>query len=216
MHSEGIKIAVADEHPIFLDGLSAILNDQLNFQLVGRAAHGLELIRIHHEHKPDIILTGISMPILDGIEAIKRIRKYDTKVRILCFLKEQHQGLIYECKFAGANGYILKSASSHSVLRAISKVQDERPFFYMNGQQDDLDVPEFCTHNENSVKILTKREFEIITLLCKDYSTRQIAEAFNISIRTIEHHKLHIFRKLMVKNVTGVLIYAIKHNLIRH
>ena len=123
-----IRLLLAEDNSVYLECLVSIFDDIKEISIVGKAVNGLELVRLHQEYRPDIILTDIRMPEMDGIEAIQRVRRSDAEVGILCLSSEESVGLMLEAKEAGANGYLIKNASRDQILESIIKLFNKEPF----------------------------------------------------------------------------------------
>lgn len=209
-----IRIILADDHPLFQDGLASLLERIDEFDIVGKASNGKELIELYHQSKPDIILTDIKMPEMDGIEATMEIRKTDSDVGIICLSMYDESELIVDILEAGANGYLVKNADKDEIIEAIHKVYTHESY-YCKKTFAQLRESIHRNHYKKIAKpSITGKELEIIKLLCEELTAKEIAERLFISPRTVEQHKLNIQEKLGVKNAIGIVVYALKHRLI--
>lgn len=211
-----IKLAIVDDHDLFRKGLIALLKDFNELEVVFEASNGEELIEQLKKKTVDVILMDIQMPIMDGIEATERLQnKYvDTKIIILTMHNEE--GFIHHLISKGANGFLLKNQDIEIVVDAIYGVIENG--YYFNDRVSRAMVKGLLDSNKilpdfKEVK-LTGREIEIIRLICKELTNKEIAEKLCLSFRTIEGYKVRILRKTKAKNSIGIVMYAVKHNLL--
>ncbi|MBY0425211.1 MAG: response regulator transcription factor, partial [Cytophagales bacterium] len=203
------------DHPLILDGLEAILSNVPNFKVVGRASNGAEASRFVKRKETDIVLMDIEMPVMNGIEATREIKRKKPLVKILAITMYNDNSFIKEMLDAGADGYILKNANRQELIDAIEKVvEGER---YISQPIMDTIFKKFGD-GETAVAPkpdinITPRELELIKLLYNGSSNKQIAEILNISPRTVETHRASLMKKIGVKKVSGIVQFAIKHEL---
>ncbi|HXB09599.1 MAG TPA: response regulator transcription factor [Puia sp.] len=213
-----ISLVIADDHEIFRDGLALMLSKQDTVTLVGQAGDGHELLRQVDETRPDMVLTDIKMPRLDGIAAAKLIlqRYPDTKIIALSMFEEED--LIVEMLEAGARGYLLKNADKREILEAIHTVNEGNIFYckHTTAHLASLIVKsKFDTSRKSAGPLFTEREREIIRLICRQHTAQEIGELLFLSKRTVEGYRTRILEKMDVKNTAGVVIFALKHSIIK-
>lgn len=211
-----IKIILADDHEIFRDGFNSILMNQSVIQLVAEASNGRQLLEHTRKFLPDVVLTDIQMPVMDGIEATKEIVKQFPQVGIIALSTFNNDRLIIDMLQAGALGYLLKNASKKEIFEAISTVARHRPYYCSNTNLKLarlIATSTFDPSNPAAGMILTQREIEIIRLICQEYSNKDIASRFNLSTRTIEGYRERILEKTNTNNTVGLVIYAIKNHI---
>lgn len=213
-----IRIVIADDHEIFRDGFHVMLKKQTDIELVGEAADGNELIEITGALKPDIVLTDIKMPILNGIEATRIIKKKYPAIGIIALSMFDDDNLIIDMLESGAKGYLLKNTSKSDIIDAIKMVYNGE-FYYCRSTSQKL-IELMAQSNFNPYKEIPKPEFsmkelEIIVLICQQATTKEIASKLFLSIRTIEGYREKIQEKMNVKNAAGIVVYAIKNGIFR-
>ncbi len=211
-----IKIAVVDDHALFREGLISLLNDFNDFKILFEASTGKELLSLLKKDRPDIILMDIQMPELSGIEATIEIKKKYPEVNIIILTMHNNEALMFDMIKKGANGFLLKDKSFDHVTEAIYSVY-EKGFYYTHEVTKAM-VSGVKTGQKQKHALmatsLTERELEIVQLVCKQYSFKEIAGLLALSPRTVESHKENIFIKTGSRNTAGIVLYAVEHNLI--
>jgi len=216
-YMKNIRLVIADDHEIFLDGLALMLNKQENMTVVGQAFNGRELVQLVAEKKPDIVLTDIKMPYLDGIGACRLMLQQDPQLKIIALSMFEEEDLIVEMLEAGAKGYLLKNADKWEILDAILTVNEGNIFYckHTSARLASLIVKsKFDPQKKKSGDLFTERERQIIRLICQQHTAQEIGEQLFLSKRTVEGYRTRILEKMDVKNTAGVVVFALKHNLI--
>jgi len=212
-----ISLVIADDHEIFRDGLALMLSKQDTLSLVGQATNGRELIQLVADKKPDLVLTDIKMPHLDGIAASKIMLQQHPGLKIICLSMYEEENLIVEMLEAGAKGYLLKNADKKEILDAIFTVHEGNIFYckHTSARLASLIVKsKFDPHKKHPETLFTQREREIIRLICRQHTAQEIGEQLYLSKRTVEGYRTRILEKMEVKNTAGVVVFALKHSLI--
>lgn len=213
MGMEKIRIAIADDHQLFRNGLKILLGAFPGFEVVAEASNGNELLKQLSLSQADIILMDISMPEKDGIEATAEVSKLypDTKVVALSMYGEEEY--YYSIVDAGAKGFILKDSDINEVKEAIETVYKGGNYF---SQELLYHVIRKMKNREQEVKSssLSKREKEILLKICEGLSNHEIAETLFISKRTVDKHRANLLAKTNSKNTASLILYAIKNKLI--
>jgi NarL family two-component system response regulator LiaR len=211
--SQPIRVLIADDHPVVREGLRALLETRPELELVGQAADGREAVEQARTLQPDVILMDIVMPRLDGIAAIREIKRANPAARILVITSFAEDEQLFPAIKAGALGYLLKDSSPQELIQAIHNVCEGRAAVHPTialrllrelNQPSDLPPAE---------EPLTARELEILTLLAKGLSNHQIAERLVISERTVGTHVSSILGKLHLANRTQAALYALREGL---
>ncbi len=213
-----IKIIIADDHEIFRDGFKLMLSKQKDIQLIGEAANGRELVELVNEHIPDLVITDIKMPIMDGIEAAKKIAAQFPDMGIIGLSMFDEDDLIIDMLEAGAKGYLLKNANKEQIIEAIKTVYNGDPYYCKttsNKLTQMIAKSKFNPYRKKEVIEFSDREQEIITLVCQELTNKEIADKLFLSSRTVEGHRLKIMEKMNVKNPVGLVVYALKHGLVK-
>jgi DNA-binding NarL/FixJ family response regulator len=206
---EKIRILVADDHPVVRDGLVAILGTQPDFQVVGEASGGREVLQKAAESRPDVVLLDLEMPDMDGVEALRELRKSQPQARTLVFTAFDTDERILAAVQAGTGGYLLKGAPREELFRAIRVVSAggslleplvaSRLLEHVRRQGSAREGPEAG---------LTARESEVLALIAEGQTNREIAAALVISERTAKFHVSSILRKLGASNRTEAVRLA--------
>ncbi len=215
---ETIRLAIADDYPMFLEGLKLILHQYPYLSIVGEAANAKSLVQVVDDHAPDVVITDIQMPDMDGIVATKIIsEKFPaTKVLALSMYGEYH--LIVDMMEAGAMGYLLKDTMKDDLLDAIDAVMDGKIYYCRTTNM--LLAKMLSKSNKGTVldaatDVFTEKEKEVIRLLCEEYATKEIADATNLTHSTVETYRKKILDKIGCRNVAGVVVYAVRTGLFR-
>lgn len=212
-----IRLVIADDHEIFRDGLALMLSRQPNIQLVGQAGDGRELLALLEGTDVDVVMTDLRMPLMDGITATRSLVKLYPHVRIIALSMFDEEELIVEMLEAGAKGYLLKNADKQEIVEAIMSVYDDK-IFYCRQTSSKLAAmivkSRFNPCRDAQPITFTDREKEIIRLICLQFTAQQIGEKIFLSKRTVEGHRTRILEKMNVKNTAGVVVFALKNNLI--
>lgn len=215
-----IKIAIADDEALFRAGISFILTRIKNFEIIFEAENGADLIeklKVATE-KPDVVLMDLKMPLLNGVESTKILQKEYPEIKVIAVTSYDGKSFITNMIDVGASSYLLKNTSPKIVVHTINEVF-EKGFYY------DERVLKIIHENLLSAKskriksdldnnLLTKREKEILELICNQYTTNEIADKLFISPRTVEGHRNNLLLKTESKNVAGLVIYGIQKKLI--
>jgi len=214
--STPIRIILADDHEIFRDGFRAMIRKQPSIQLVGEAGDGEELIRLARETKPDVIVTDIKMPNIDGVAATKFLAKEYPNVGIIALSMFDEENLIVEMLEAGARGYLLKNAHKDEIIEAIRTVHSKHTY-YCNDTSARLAqmIARSRFKDEQKVKKqeFTEKELTVIRYICQEMSNKEMANQLNLSIRTVEGYRDRIQEKIGAKNSAGIVVYAIKNDI---
>ena len=211
-----IRIVIADDHEIFRSGFKVLFKDQKDLELVAEAEDGIHLLEIVDTVHPDIIITDIKMPRMDGIEACKILKDKYPAIGVIALSMFNDDNLIVDMLEAGARGYLLKNTNKQELLLAARLVHGGDSY-YCNDTSKKLTYliakSNFNPYRRNNTPVLTEREKEIVILICKEYSNKEIASALNLKTRTIESYREKIQEKIGSRNMVGIVLYAIKKGL---
>ena len=209
-----IRILLADDHPIVRDGLRAILGTQPDFEVVGEAAHGTEVLRQVDVLQPDLLLLDLEMPRMDGVETLRQLRAAHPQVRVLVFTAFDTDERIMGALRAGAQGYLLKGTPREELFAAIRIVHDGgsllQPIVAAHLIRRVVDPPSPAVHES-----LTPREHEVLELLAQGLQNKEIAAALAITQRTVKFHVSAVFHKLGAGNRTEAVTIAAQRGLVR-
>jgi len=210
-----IRIVIAEDHRLIREGLRLILGSEGNFEIVGEAANGLQAIDVISDLKPDVVLLDITMPELDGIQVIPIIKQKSPGTKALMLTASEDEAMIFKALKAGAKGYLSKNTSTSSLIKAIKVVHKDEmwverklvaKFFHEDNTADSGKED----RQENPKKDLTPREREVLRLLIKGSTNKEIANDLFISEKTVKSHLNKIFKKLNVSRRLDAILSAIK------
>ncbi len=213
-----IRIIIADDHPIVRDGLRSALETIEDLQVTGVAANGHEALELINNNPPDVLLTDISMPEMNGIELTREVSKKFPQVKIIILSMHENDAYINNALQAGAHGYLLKDSEKGELARAIQKVVAGEKYFsksvsqiLVNGLYNKSTEKAGDDHDKGG---LSKREVEILQMIAQGLSNKEIAGSLFLSIRTVDAHRYNIMQKLNVKNTAEMIKTAVKLKLI--
>ena len=207
------RVLLADDHKIVLEGLKSLLEPE--FDLVGTVEDGIALVKEAERLHPDVIVADISMPLLNGIEAVRQIKKTDDRIKVV-FLT-MHPDVAYATMAfeAGTSGYVLKGSASRELITAINDAMKERTYVTPMIAGELLQSYKKTQPGQDVFnKKLTHRQEEILQLLAEGYPIKEIANILHISPRTVETHKYNMMQELGLKTTTDLVKYAIKQGII--
>jgi DNA-binding NarL/FixJ family response regulator len=213
-----LRILVADDHDIVRRGLKQLLTAQPGWMVCAEAKNGREAVTLAEEHKPDVVVMDISMPELNGLEAARRIRKQLPKTQMVILTLHFSDQLVHDIVEAGVRAYIVKSDADRDLVTAVEAVSKGRSFFTSGATE--MVLTEFRKREERPEVPrtfrgrLTSREREIVQLLAEGKSSKEVAVALGISVKTAETHRANIMRKLGIHSVSELVRYAVKNQII--
>jgi DNA-binding NarL/FixJ family response regulator len=213
-----LRILVADDHDIIRRGLKQLLTAKPGWEVVAEAKNGREAVTLAEQFKPEIVVMDISMPELNGLEASRRIKKALPKTEIVILTLHFSDQLVHDIVEAGARAYIMKSDADRDLITAVEALSHRRSFFtpkaaemVLNGFRKRNAAPDTVQEFRNR---LTPREREIVQLLAEGKSSKEVAVALGISVKTAETHRANIMRKLEIHSVSELVRYAVKNQII--
>jgi len=215
--SQKVRIVIAEDHTILREGLRSLLSSDPNFEIVGEAEDGREAIRCVEKLKPDLILTDLSMPRMNGMEAIREIKKISPKSKVLVLTVHNAEEYVLGTFQAGADGYLLKESTHVELVTAVNKVLSGKRYItpeisekviegYLEGKK--------TLKSKTSFETLTPREREILKLIAEGYRNKEIADDLCISVKTVEKHRANLMEKLNLHNVQALTAFAIEKGLV--
>ncbi|BDQ12830.1 response regulator transcription factor [Sediminibacterium sp. TEGAF015] len=199
MHNR-IKIAIADDHKIFAEGIRSVLKEQEWINWVGEAFNTRDAIQLYIDRRPDIYLLDYHFPDGTGYQVAEKILSQFPEAKIILLSMENDNDIMLECKALGVRGYIIKNLSSDELIEAIETVLHNQSFFMWGEEEAAL--------MKDAEGGLSKREKEIVSLITKGFTSQEIADAINLSVLTINTHRRNILRKLNLKNTAMMVQYA--------
>ncbi len=203
-----IRLLLADDHPLIREGFRSLLTKNERFELVGIAENGKELVELVGNLSPDIILTDINMPVMNGMEAVEQIEKLYPNVKCVILTMHEEREYIIKALKLGVHGYILKNVERFDLEKAIIAVYEGGKYFspiVTNILAESVVRPEHAPVGE-----LTPREKEVLELVAQGLSTKQVADKLGIGTRTVESHRVNMLKKMKVNNTAELIRKSIE------
>jgi len=211
-----LRILIADDHAVVRAGLRALLESRSGWEVCAEAADGREAVEKAAKAKPDVAVLDIGMPLLNGVEATRRIRKASAHTEVLILTMHESDELVQQVVETGARGYILKDDADKILLAAVDAVRQHKPYFSTRvSNSHDAVNPMAEAMTRASRSRLTPREREIVQLLAEGKSNKEVASLLGISVNTAEAHRANIMLKLDLHSVTELVHYAIRNNMVK-
>lgn len=213
-----IKIFLADDHAVLRDAFKSLLSEEEAIEVVGEADDGKEAVERVAATRPDIVIMDIGMPVLNGVEATRRIKQQNPGIKVLILSGYEGEQYLYRVVQAGAHGYLVKSVEADTLFNAIEAVQRGEYVFpksvlgAIQKEIDNLKHPGQGNQSDSFHK-LTDREREILQLIGEGKTHQQIAELLQISVRTVDTHRNNIIKKLDVHDTANLVLYAIRNGI---
>jgi two-component system response regulator NreC len=210
-----IKVLLADDHAILREGLKSLISLDPEFKVVGEANDGLEALEMAGSLKPDVILMDIAMPVMNGMEATKKIKEKYPLIKVLILSQYDSQEYLFNVLQAGASGYVLKRNASGELFWAIKSVHEG--LAYLTPAMASLLINNHFKEKEpepDGKEIFTPREHEVLKLIAEGSTNQEIAEKLIISLKTVQTHRSHIMEKLNLHDRTELIKYALAKGII--
>ncbi len=210
-----MRILLADDHKIMREGLKALLEKQEDILVIAEAENGLDAVRLTQKLKPDVVIMDIGMPELNGVEATRRIVAEVPGAKVIALSMHSDRRFVIEMLKVGASGYLLKDSASEELTLAIRAVAANQP--YLSPKITDVVIKDYLSAlsktEPTAFTILTAREREVLQLLAEGKTTKQIASALHVSVKTIETHRQQMMEKLNIRSIAELTKYAIREGL---
>ena len=214
-----LRILVVDDHEVVRRGLCAIVQAQTGWEVCGEASNGRSAVEMARELRPAVVILDLSMPEMNGLEAARQILKAEPKIQVLMLTQHDTDQVIREVLDVGARGYLLKTDASRELVIAVEALRNKKTYFtsrvatmvlegYLHGD---------ATPGASLVKRdrLTPREREVVQLVAEGKSTKEIAVALDLSVKTAETHRANIMRKLEIHSVSELVMYAVGNKIVQ-
>ncbi|UEG48943.1 response regulator transcription factor [Ferruginibacter lapsinanis] len=216
---EPLRVIIADDHVLYRAGVKTALSAKKDIKIIAEADNGMHLLNLLKNIEADVILLDIQMPIMDGITALPEIKKNWPHIKVIMLTMLDDHSMITRLMELGANSYLSKTSDSEIIYEAIKTVFEQEYYFnsltnkalLVNLKQKNVAMPQKMAHED--VK-LSDKEITILKLMCDEKSTKEIAEAVDLSPRTVEAMRDKLKVKTGAKNTAGLIMYAVKHKLI--
>jgi len=209
-----IKILLVDDHAIMRDGIKALLSIHDDIEIVGEASEGKEAIEMAQGLMPDVVVMDIGMPGMDGLEATRRLTKRNPRIKVIILTQHDNKEYIFSTIKAGAAGYVPKKALGSELVSAIRAVCRGDSFLYPSAARVLIEDYRQQAEKGSPYDSLTGREREILKLIAEGHTSREIADALFISLKTVHGHRTKIMEKLDLHNRTELIKYAMRKGLV--
>ena len=217
MTKKRYRIVIVEDHRILREGLRFFLSSNPDFEIVGEAEDGRGAIRCVDQLKPDLVLMDLSMPKMNGLDAIAEVKNQSPDTKVLVLTVHKAEEYVFESLKAGADGYLLKDATHAELMLAVGNVLDGKPYLspgisgdlvagYLRGRKP--------SKSELSLEILTQRERQVLKLIGEGHKNKEIADYLCISVKTVEKHRANLMKKLNLHNASALTAYAMEKGLI--
>ncbi len=208
------RILIADDHPVLRSGLRVLLAADPDLEVIGEAGTGEETLRLAEELGPDVVLLDIGMPGGSGIETVRRLKEKLPALKVLFLTMHEEEGMLLEALSAGGDGYVIKRADQPEIIQAIRVVQRGDVYVHPAMTRALLSQPETTERPPEPIEPLTRREIDVLRLLARGNTNRQIADLLTLSVRTIESHRANLMGKLGLSSRVELVTYAEEHGLL--
>ena len=205
-----IRILLADDHVMFRQGLRVLL-EQAGMSVIGEASDGQEALRLAHEHTPDVAVLDLAMPSLNGLETARRLRETLPQTKIVLLTMYPEEPYVLEALEAGAVGYVVKTQAAGDIVQAIRDALQGA--MYLSSRVAHTVVQAYLTRSSRSPDPLTSREREIVQRIAEGLTTKEIASALGLSVKTVESYRSSLMRKLDIHETATLVRYAIRRGL---
>lgn len=210
-----LRILIADDHEVARKGIRALLESHVGWEVCAEARDGREAVECASRLKPDVLLLDIGMPNLNGLDAARQILATTPAARILILTVHDSEQVVREVLAAGARGFLLKSDAGRDLVTAVEAVQNRRTFFTPKVAQMLLDG--YLRPQESDAldrRVLTPREREVIQLVAEGKTTKEVANALSLSVKTAETHRTNLMRKLDLHSIADLTLYAVRNGIV--
>lgn len=214
MSEESVKIVIADDHQMFIDGVKVLIRNEKRFEIIGEALNGERALELVEKLSPQILITDINMPGMSGTELTKLVKQKFPETKVLVLTMYNDREIISEIFSTDAEGYILKNTGKQELITALTRLADDGTFYSHEVMSVMLSQAKKEKKIREQTETLSPREVEIIRLITQEFSTAQIAEKLFISPRTVDTHRKNIIAKTGVRTIVGLIRFAYDNSLI--
>ena len=212
-----LRILIADDHEIVRHGIRALIADHSGWEICGEAVDGREAVAKARELHPDVAVLDVGMPNLNGLDAARQILACAPLTRVLILTMHQSEQVVREVLEVGARGFLLKSDAARDLVAAVEALQGRTTFFTSSVAEMVLNgyLKRGVEEGKPAKSRLTSREREVVQLLAEGKSSKEVAVALNLSVKTAETHRTNLMRKLDLHSVADVVRYAVRNNIVQ-
>lgn len=207
-----IRMVLSDDHTMFSEGIQSMLNRD-EFEIMGVTENGQDLIRLARKVEPDVVITDLAMPIMNGLAAAREIRRHVPKARTILLTMFDDDTYVLEALKAGVRGYVLKVQAAEELVSAIRSVM--RGSIYLSPSISQTVVDAYLNKTDMPYDPLTDREQQVLQLIAEGYTTKEAARALGVSVKTAESHRTRIMQKLDIHQTAGLVRCAIRRGIVR-
>ena len=212
----GKRVFLADDHELVRAGLRALLQEMLDIDVVGEAADGLDVLRGVRDSRPDVVLLDIGMPGLNGIDVLERLRRLEASPPVIMLSMHSSVEDVARAMSAGANGYLPKESAFDELSQALDAVFAGSEYLGRGIDAEQVRrTREELARGGSRLTLLTSRQREILQLIAEGYGPSKIATRLNVSVKTVESHRAQIMDRLDIRDLPGLIRFAVRSNLIR-
>jgi DNA-binding NarL/FixJ family response regulator len=208
------KIILADDHQLFIEGVRTVVEEIPDVEIVATVNNGSDLMERIRNSEIDLVVLDLNMPKLDGLKCLQEIKREKPQVKVLVLTNYSQPELVGEVKKLNADGFMVKNSTASELKDAIIRVASGEQFFVEGPKKEVLDESSYFFDDFLKKFKLTRREVDIIRLVCQELSSKQIAAQLHLSEFTVSTHRKNIQRKLNIKNVAGLVAFAKEHQLV--
>ena len=209
-----IKVLIADDHPLLSKGIQELLADHELIEVNHIAHNGKEVLSILKKYEIDVILLDINMPVMDGLETCKQVKKKYPKVAVLALTMYKNGSFVQQMLKNGALGYLLKNTEYRELVKAIKTVHNGKTYLHPSANQALMDSLMNKENKDTYIPTLTRREKEVLKLIAEEHTTTEIATKLHISTNTVETHRRHLISKFNVRNSVGLIKVALQKGML--
>jgi DNA-binding NarL/FixJ family response regulator len=212
-----LRILIADDHEVARRGIRSLLESHVGWEVCGEAADGREAVAYASKLKPDVFLLDIGMPNLNGLDAARQILAMMPEARILILTVHDSEQVIREVLAAGARGFLLKSDAGRDLVAAVEALQYRRTFFTSKVAQMMIEgyLRPHDDRGASDQRVLTPREREVVQLVAEGKTTKEVATALSLSVKTAETHRTNLMRKLDLHSIADLTLYAVRNGIVQ-
>jgi DNA-binding NarL/FixJ family response regulator len=207
-----IRILLADDHAVVRRGLRSMLEERPDFTVCAEAGDGREATELALAHKPDVVVLDIALPLLNGVEVARQIRKGSPNTEVLVFTMQDNDALIGDVLHAGARGYLFKSESGAEIINAVTALTRHLPYF--SARVSETLLERFNNGGSSRTNALSAREREVLQLIAEGNSNKEMARELDISVKTVETHRAAVRRKLNIRSAAELVRYAVRNKIV--
>jgi DNA-binding NarL/FixJ family response regulator len=214
LRRETRKVVIVDDHEAIRKGVRSFVGKLEGIDIVGEAADGHEALRLVREVQPDIAILDYSLPLMNGLELTRAIRRELPGCEVLIYTMHDQEGVLAEIMRAGARGYVLKSDPASHLNSAVKALATHKPYFSPEISEALLGYFVDQTHGSNGSTVVSPREREIVQLIAEGKINKQIAHMLGISVKTVETHRAAVMHKLKLRTTAELVLYAVRNHIV--